>query len=173
MSINSQELADREAIRDCLYRYARGVDRADENALRSAYWPDAHDNHGAYNGPVEGFVEMARKVWAANARNIHVISNVLMEFQDDDEALVESYFTAFQRGPSASGTLKQFLLVGRYCDLFEKRGDEWRIAHRTVVYDWVEEQIVPEQNESQRFGPRQPIGSAYPNDPVYHIGRTE
>jgi hypothetical protein len=22
----------------------------------------------------------------------------------------------------------------RYCDRFEKRGDEWRIAHRKVVY---------------------------------------
>ena len=28
-------LLDREAIRDCLYRYCRGIDRADEAALRS------------------------------------------------------------------------------------------------------------------------------------------
>ena len=45
-----QALLDREAIRDCLYRYCRGIDRADEAALRSAYWPDATDCHGAWNG---------------------------------------------------------------------------------------------------------------------------
>ena len=39
------ELADREAIRDCLYRYARGMDRCDEEMLRSAYWEDALDDH--------------------------------------------------------------------------------------------------------------------------------
>lgn len=171
MTIELQELADREAIRDCLYRYARGIDRADEAALRSAYWPDAHDCHGAYDGPVEGFIEAARKVWAAGARNIHVVSNVLIEFEGAERAAVESYFTAYQRGPSAGGTIKQFLLVGRYCDLFEKRQGEWRIQRRTVAYDWVEEQPVPEEGEAQRFGPRQPVGGAWPNDPVYEIGK--
>jgi hypothetical protein len=33
------ELMDREMIRDCLYRYCRGIDRADEAMLRSACWP--------------------------------------------------------------------------------------------------------------------------------------
>lgn len=44
---NISELLDREAIRDCLYRYCRGIDRGDEAALRSTYWPDAHDNHAS------------------------------------------------------------------------------------------------------------------------------
>ena len=42
-----QSLLDREAIRDCLYRYCRGIDRADEDARRSAEWPDVRDCHGA------------------------------------------------------------------------------------------------------------------------------
>ena len=54
-----QNLLDKEAIRDCLYRYCRGIDRADEAILRSAYWPDAHDRHGAYVGDVEGFFAQA------------------------------------------------------------------------------------------------------------------
>jgi hypothetical protein len=36
-------LADREAIRDCLFRYARAIGRLDEDLLRSAYWPVAVD----------------------------------------------------------------------------------------------------------------------------------
>ena len=39
------EVADREAIRECLYRYCRGVDRLDADMVRSAYWPDVVDTH--------------------------------------------------------------------------------------------------------------------------------
>src|SRR5579862_3908887 len=46
------ELADREAIRDCLYRYCRGVDRCDMELLRSAYWPGAMDTHTGFKGTI-------------------------------------------------------------------------------------------------------------------------
>jgi hypothetical protein len=164
-----QELVDREAIRDCLYRYCRGIDRADEAALRSAYWPDAHDSHGAYNGPVEGFIQMALGVFKTGPRNIHQVSNILIEFTGPAEALVESYFSALQRAPDRQGVVRQVLLCGRYCDRFQKRGDEWRVAERTVVYDWVEEQAPPGQPEAERFGARQPIGGARPDDPLYRL----
>ena len=162
-----QELMDREAIRDCLYCYCRGIDRADEAALRASYWPDATDSHGAYSGPVEGFIDWAKKVWATGPRNIHVVSNILIDFTGPEGANVESYFTAHQRGAGADGVVRQVMLIGRYCDRFEKRGAEWRVAERVVVYDWAEDQPVPEGSEAERFGPRQPIGGAYPDDPVY------
>lgn len=164
------ELLDREAIRDCLYRYCRGIDRADEAALRSAYWRNATDKHGAYSsGPVEGFIQAALKVLATGPRNIHVVSNVLIEFKSSTEAAVESYFLALQRATSAEGKDNQVMLAGRYCDRFTKRGDEWRVADRLVVYDWVDEQVPPEGSETERFGARQPIGSAYPADPIYSL----
>ncbi|PBB29272.1 MULTISPECIES: nuclear transport factor 2 family protein [Mesorhizobium] len=162
-------LHDREAIRDCLYRYCRGMDRADAAALRSAYWPDAHDSHGAYCGPAGGFIEFAVDVFKTGPRLIHQITNVLIEFIDPAEAVVESYFTALQRGPDNDGEVRQVLLCGRYCDLFQKREGVWRIAERTVVYDWVEEQTPAAVPEAERFGLRQPIGTAHPNDPVYAL----
>ena len=165
-----QRLLDREAIRDCIYRYCRGIDRADEAALRSSYWPDAWDNHGAYAGPVDGFVAMARQVWASQARNVHTVGNILITFRSDRLAEVESYFLALQRGPGADGVIRQVLLAGRYCDLFERRGDQWRVARRMVAYDWVDDQVPPEGIEAERFGPRQPIGCLHPDDPVYAIG---
>jgi hypothetical protein len=158
------ELLDREAIRDCLYRYCRGIDRGDEAALRSSYWPDATDRHGAYNGPVEGFFAAAAKLFQTDARNIHQISNILITVVGPRRAAVETYFDALQRGGG-----KQFHLAGRYCDLFEKRGAEWRVAERTVVYDWVDEQDPPLRPEDERFGVRHPIGSRAPNDPIYAL----
>lgn len=163
------ELLDREAIRDCIYRYCRGIDRADEATLRSAYWTDATDRHGAYSGPVEGFFLWAREVFKSGARNVHQVSNILIEFVGPIRAVVETYFLALQRGPGKDGIVRQFLIAGRYCDLFEKREGEWRTARRIVAYDWVEEQTAPTESEEVRFGPRTPIGSPHPDDPVYEI----
>jgi len=50
-----------------------------------------------------------------------------------------------------------------------KRGDEWRILNRVVVFDWTEEMPLPPGTEAERFGTRTPIGSAYPGDPVYAL----
>ena len=163
------EMFDREAIRDCLYRYCRGIDRADEAALRSAYWPDAHDSHGAYVGPAEGFIRFAIEVFKTAPRNVHQISNILIEFRGPNDARVESYFNALQRGRDKQGVIRQVHLAGRYCDAFQKRGDEWRVRHRTVVYDWVEEQTPPDRPEEERFELRKPFGRACPEDAVYAL----
>jgi hypothetical protein len=164
-----QELLDREAIRDCMYLYCRGIDRADEKALRRSYWPEAQESHGAYTGPSEGFIRYALDVFKTGPRNIHLVSNILIEFSSQTEAAVESYFTALQRGADGQGVVRQYLIVGRYCDRFEKRGTEWRVIERVVAYDWLEEQKPPEETEETRFGPRLPIGKASPDDPVYKL----
>lgn len=163
------EILDREAIRDCIYRYCRGIDRADEATLRSSYWPDATDRHGSYNGPVEGFFQWASTIFKAGARNIHQVSNILIEFKGDSGAVVESYFLALQRGPGPNSVVRQFLLAGRYCDRFEKRNGEWRVASRVVAFDWVDEQPVPDKTEEERFASRRPIGGSFPNDPIYEL----
>jgi hypothetical protein len=124
------ELLDRQAICDCIYRYCRGIDRADEATLRSAYWPDATDRHGIYSGPVEGFFLWAREVFRSGARNIHQVGNILIEFVGPMRAAVETYFLALQRGPGKDGVVRQFFVAGRYCGLFEKRYGEWRVARR-------------------------------------------
>lgn len=166
--ISREELSNREAIRDCLYRYCRGIDRADEAALRSAYWPDGTDNHGPYNGSASGFIDWAMKTLPHMERNIHQIHNILIEF-DDEGALVESYFSAFQRQPSQDGTLEELMMKGRYIDRFTQRDGEWRIFARTVVFDWVERRPAPDSAETDRFGVLTPIGGSYPDDPVYKL----
>lgn len=170
-AIKLQELLDREAIRDCIYRYCRGIDRADEAALRSSYWPDATDSHGAYKGSAEGFIQAALDIFKTKPRNIHQVSNILIEFLDPSHAAVETYFSALQRAAGKDGVVGQVFLAGRYCDLFDKRGDEWRVAERTVVYDWVEPQDVPKGSEAERFGTRTPIGSTVADDSVYALLR--
>lgn len=163
-----ERLLAKDAIRDCLFRYARGIDRADEAALRSAYWPDGTDQHGPYNGSASGFVDWAMKSLPYIDRGIHQIHNILIEFRPGGAA-VESYFSAFQRQRGPNGQMQQWDMKGRYLDWFVKRGEEWRVLNRVVVFDWTEEMPLPAGTEPERFGTRTPIGGLHPDDPVYKV----
>ena len=162
------QLVAKDAIRDCLYRYCRGIDRADEAALRSAYWPDGTDTHGPYKGSATGFIDWAMKVLPHAERNIHQIHNVLIELKADGAA-VESYFSAFQRQPDQTGKMHELSMKGRYIDWFVERDGEWRILNRIVVFDWVTEAPPPDGSEADRFGALTPIGANYPDDPSYTL----
>lgn len=157
---------DKEAIRECMYRYCRGIDRADEALLRTVYWPDATDCHGAYRGSADGFIAQAVPRLQAGGRGVHQVTNILIELHDGIAA-VESSFIALQT--QAAAPARETFLCGRYLDRFEKRGSEWRVAERTVVYDWIEERERPELARDDRalFGRREPNGGRAPRDPVY------
>jgi len=165
-----QQLLDREAIRDCLARYCRGIDRADEAALRSAYWEDATDCHGAYEGSASGFIGQALEKLRRGGRRVHQVTQVAIDLQDN-VAAVESCFFALQA--AADAPTRATFLCGRYLDRFERRAGEWRIAARTVVYDWIEERERPElaQDDATLFGKRQPTGQPAPHDRVYALLR--
>ena len=164
-----QSLLDREAIREAVFRYCRGIDRVDEDALRASYWPDATDSHGAYRGSATGFIEIALPKLRESGRMIHHVGNLSIELRGH-QAAVETYFLAWQRDRSADGMAQETFLAGRYVDRFEKRGDEWRVAARVVVYDWVQPMgDAPTASEVQRFGLRTPIGGRKPEDPWYSL----
>lgn len=161
-----QDLLDREAIRDCLHRYCRGIDRMDEACLRSVYWPDATDRHGPYQGTASGFIEWALDKLKDAPRGVHLLSNILIDLRGE-VAGVESYFQALQGDRDANSQPRESMLVGRYVDRFEKRAGEWRIAQRTVVYDWIRQQPMSGENDEARFGVRQPNGARKPLDALY------
>jgi hypothetical protein len=172
-----QSLLDREAIRECIFRYCRGIDRCDEAALRASYWPDATDNHGAYKGSASGFIDVALPKLREAGRMVHLVGNLSIEL-NGAQAAVETYFLAWQRDRSgAGGTEVETFLAGRYVDRFERRGvdgapSEWRVAARVVVYDWVQPLgAAPSASEAQRFGARLPLGARAPDDPWYALVR--
>lgn len=127
------ELADREAIRDCLYRYSRGIDRCDMELVRSAYWPDAIDDHTGFRGTRDEFIAWALPNLRAMEQNVHMIGNILIRL-DGAKAAVESYLWSVS--VIAGETRRATFVCGRYLDQFERRNDEWRIANRLVVHDW-------------------------------------
>jgi len=162
------EMADREAIRDCLFRYSRGIDRMDPVLLASAYWPGAMDYPTGFTGTVEEFVEWAMPRLAAMEQNMHMVGNILIRFTDDTTAAVETYLWSVSVLPG--DTPKQVMTCGRYVDRFEKRNDEWRIAERTVVHDWFNESEEPGDWAAGPFGMSGLLrGTVKPEDPSYRL----
>jgi hypothetical protein len=138
-----QRLLDKDAIRDALYRYARGVDRGDWDLLRSTYHPDAIDEHGDFKGSVDGLIEWLDKRFAGVDNSTHFLGNCLIEFAGPDLALVETYFVSRRLRPpvggestlAGPGDAMSREAWGRYVDRFERRDGEWRVARRTVVLE--------------------------------------
>jgi hypothetical protein len=168
-SAGVQALLDREAIRDCIYRYCRGIDRVDEDLLRAAYWPDASDSHGPYQGSASGFIDWAMERLASAGRGVHFIGNILIELHGN-VAAVETCFQALQQSTDASGKVQHLHLWGRYADRFEKRGGEWRVAVRVVIYDAIDQAESAPQTDLERFGAlRQPLGERREQDAMYRL----
>ena len=132
-----QAIEDRQAIHDAIVRYCRGVDRSDPDLVLSAFHDDAVDNHF---GPVLPFREAIGTLKNAasgsppsKTTSMHSIGNILIELHGD-EARCETYVTVVVRIPLEEGLI-DWTHAGRYVDRFERRGGQWRIAYRTVIYD--------------------------------------
>jgi len=126
-------LIDRQAITDCLTRYARGIDRHDSAMVASAYHEGAIDDHTVYIGPGKQFAEQVNAahdtIWTAHQ---HYVTNVTIEL-NGDEAHVESYWLVAGRR-KADHALDMH--GGRYVDRFARRDGIWAIAARICAYEW-------------------------------------
>lgn len=142
-----EDLAHERAIRTCLLRYCRGLDRQDWDLVRSAYHVDAVVDYGSYRGDVDGLVAWARAAQAHVPQALHVIADGLIE-RDGATAIAETPYTVFQRIDAADSETQRLYtggtaerrpldvtLVGRYLDRLELRDGAWRIAHRTTVVE--------------------------------------
>ncbi|HUD29665.1 MAG TPA: nuclear transport factor 2 family protein [Novosphingobium sp.] len=124
------ELIDRHQIHQVLLRYARGLDRLDNELARGCYWDDAIEDHGHFVGTPDDFVPWADGTTLLFEATQHAILNHVCDLQGD-EAFCETYYHF--SGVTAEGP--NFMSNGRYVDHFEKRGGEWRIANRVTIVE--------------------------------------
>jgi ketosteroid isomerase-like protein len=135
------ELADRQAIHDCLMTYSRAVDRLDRELLISVYHPDAVDDHGVFVGGPEEFADWAIAMHTAtHLSHQHCVLNYTCEL-DGDVAHTETYYMFV--GMNRAGE-PLAMSGGRYVDRLEKRDGRWAIATRVCVRDWAPLAEIPE-----------------------------
>ena len=134
-----RELHDRQAIRDLLHTYGRGLDRQDRELLLSIYHPDAIDDHGMFVGPPDAFFDWTDPSHLHLFRtHQHVLTNHTCEL-DGDTAHTETYWM-FLGMTNEGDHLANY--GGRYIDRMEKRDGQWRIAARKCVLEWWGEGMV-------------------------------
>jgi hypothetical protein len=131
-------LAAKQAIRDALARYCRGMDRRDE-ALAAALWhPEGTADYGAgiFTGSGSGFATWVTEIHADFQCTSHQITNVLCEVAGD-RAVSEAYVTVALWGqPDESGAVIQTTSRGRYLDRWSKRDGRWAVDARQFLEDF-------------------------------------
>jgi hypothetical protein len=137
-----------EAIRQAALQYCRGVDRLDEELMRSAYHDDATDDHGVFVGPA---AQLCARVVRSHRRyesTMHCVLNHAIEVTDERRASGEIYNVTYlvRREPDGSCHLDTWW--GRYLDQYECRDGRWAITHRICVHEWT---------RSEPMGPAMPI----------------
>lgn len=135
------EIANHLAIEDVLKRHCRGVDRADADILKSAYWPDAEVAYGSFNGNAHEFCDILPAAIRRYASTQHSVTNVIIDFNDDN-AVCESYVTAYHLMEHDDADDTEMTYMGRYVDHMQKRGEVWKILFRRVVMDWNQNTIA-------------------------------
>lgn len=128
----------REAIREVLATYCRGVDRRDRELVAACFHPDATDDHGTGPRPLDEFLDWCFRLLDGYDSTFHFLGQSTFDFRSGTEALVETYGVASHR--RAGGPDHRNLVTGfRYVDTFRLGPHEaagWRILRRVSITDW-------------------------------------
>ena len=127
-----RRLIERQAITDVLIEYCTALDRMDLSRLASLFTVDCVVEYGPeewlWSRGRDALEQSLARMWRWS-RTSHHLSNVRIDFRDDDEAFVRSYVHAWhERGDGSSATI-----LGQYHDRFLRADEGWRIAERRMV----------------------------------------
>ncbi|MFS0849272.1 nuclear transport factor 2 family protein [Novosphingobium panipatense] len=135
MDHDLQAMIDREAIRNCVARLARGEDRRSAALIRACWWPDARFDYGVHGGDFDAYLAWVVPGADAIKNTQHLLGQTYIELASRDRARAETHVFSYHRVDMGAGD-RDTCIGGRYLDTFEKRNGEWRIVGRIMLYDW-------------------------------------
>ncbi len=138
MTYALEEVLDREQIRCCIARLARGEDRRDAALIAASYWPDSVTDYGVFKGSFDEYLAWVVPGADAISNTQHHLGQSYIEL-GNDVAKAETQVISYHRIDYGEGDEHDTVIGGRYLDRFEKHGDDWRIASRTMLYDWYQD----------------------------------
>jgi ketosteroid isomerase-like protein len=135
-----QDLIERKAIEDVLYRYASTIDQKDYTRLRSVFvddavgqYADAPEIHGG-----EAIVRWIEEMCVGQGFQHHLINVYHVDVDlDEGTASALTYHTSHQIRTADPDT--DVLIVGRYRDKLRKIDGQWKIVDKRMEVGWREE----------------------------------
>ncbi|MEM6105696.1 nuclear transport factor 2 family protein [Mycobacterium sp. 050272] len=125
----------RDELHQLVTAYCRAVDRADYDALRDLYHPDATDSHGSFSsGGVEPFIAQLQAAQAYVRVSQHNITTTNFVV-DGDGARGEIYCLVFHTFAGPEHDI-DVIIGGRYLDTYIRHDGRWKFFQRTIVADW-------------------------------------
>jgi hypothetical protein len=164
------ELLDKEAIRTLVYAYCNAADRQDQDKMRSLYWEDAIDDHGAMStGPAMDFIDKLPEIQAPMEILHHNVTSMNIAVEGN-YAEGEIYILAFHK-VRAEDRSYDVLVGGRFFDKYSRRDGVWKYQHHRILADWTFVNDPSEVNLDHPFLTGAHIGCPGPNDPSYEFFR--
>jgi hypothetical protein len=137
-----RRLLDHAEISEVQLRYATGTDSHDWELFRSCFTDEVEvDFSAGFGQPV---VRMSADEWVkATAPRMesfqatqHMMTNLVISFDDDDHATCVAYVRARHHLPNSTGGSDQ-TVYGYYTNKFERTSDGWRIASLKLTARWM------------------------------------
>ena len=130
-------LLERDKIRECIVRLARGEDRRNAELISASYWSDSTTDYGVFVGSFDKYLAWVVPGSPAIPVTQHVLGQSTIDLKGDT-ALVETHVISYHR-VNMGKEERDTVIGGRYLDRLDKRAGEWRIAQRTMLYDWFQD----------------------------------
>jgi SnoaL-like domain len=137
MDTELRAMFDRDAIRQCIVRLARGEDRRDAALLRASFRADAKVDFGVFAADFETYLGWVVPGAEAITNTQHVLGQSFIEL-DGDSAKAETHVVSYHRVEMGEGE-RDTCIGGRYLDVFTHGENGWRVAERTMLYDWYQD----------------------------------
>jgi len=132
-----QALVDKDEIARVLYDYAYHLDLNETDKLLGLFTPDCHIAYGPEHGAngVDEYRETLQSekvgVGAFFAGTSHHVSNVAIDFTDEDTATVRSVLYAWH---NYQRDRPDGVVMGQYHDILVRTADGWRIKRRELKH---------------------------------------
>lgn len=134
-----RQLMDRQEIADVVIRYARALDSRDWGLLRGCFAESPGFIHpgGRLDG-WEAILHRTRTALEPLDRTQHLLGNIEIGLDaGGGRATCLTYFQAQHVRAGAPGG-PNYLIGGKYADLFDRVDGVWLIAERVQTYAWTE-----------------------------------
>jgi hypothetical protein len=152
-----RRIEDREAISECVIRYAISLDTNDWDLFRETIADPIFIDFSDWSGmearewPAEEWAGFARDVLSGFEALQHVSPNHVITFQSEDEAICTSYMLAQHLLSDAPGG-PTFFMRGSYTNAMKRRPDGgWEIAGMTQHFKWGEGNEEIFETSQERF----------------------